>query len=67
MTYLQVYCYNSYLRGCEYREGIRYELRFWKVILREDIVDNRLKEDVRVYDVDVEIDVDVDVDDDYCG
>ena len=38
-------------------------------MLREDIVDNRLKDDVRVYDVDVEIDVDVDVDVDvyYCG
>ena len=34
-------------------------------MLREDIVGNRLKGDVRVYDVDVEIDVDVDVD--YCG
>ena len=34
-------------------------------MLREDIVDNRLKDDVRVYDVDVEIDVDVDVN--YCG
>ena len=55
------------MRGCEYREGIRYELRFWRVMLREDIVDNRLKDDVRVYDVDVEIDVDVDVDVDYCG
>ena len=30
-------------------------------------MDNRLKDDVRVYDVDVEIDVDVDVDVDYCG
>ena len=57
MIYLQVYCYNSYLRGCEYREGIRYELRFWRVMLREDIVDNRLKDDVTVYDVDVH----------YCG
>ena len=32
-------------------------------MLREDIVGNRLKGDVKVYDVDVEIDVDVD----YCG
>ena len=69
VIYLQVYCYNRYLRGYEYREGIRQELRFWRVMLREDIVDNRLKDDVRVYDVDVEIDVDVDVDVDvyYCG
>ena len=38
-------------------------------MLREDIVDNRLKGDVRVYDVDDEIDVDVDdeIDVDYCG
>ena len=45
------------LRGWEYRKGIRCELRFWRVMLREDIMDNRLKGDVRVYDVDV----------DYCG
>ena len=36
-------------------------------MLREDIVDNRLKGDVRVYDVDVDVDVDVDDDIDYCG
>ena len=42
-------------------------------MLREDIVDNGLKGDVRVYDVDVDVDddIDVDVDDDidvdYCG
>ena len=62
MTYLQVYCYNSYLRGCEYRKGIRCELRFWRVMLREDIVDNRLIGDVRMYGVDNEIDVNFD----YC-
>ena len=32
------------------------------VMLREDIVDNRLKGDVKMYDVDYEIDVDFD----YC-
>ena len=32
----------------------------WIVMLREDIVDNRLECDVRVYDVDVDIDVGVD-------
>ena len=31
-------------------------MRFWRVMLREDIVDNKLK-----------VDVDVDVDVDYCG
>ena len=31
-------------------------------MLKEDIVDNRLKGDVRVYDVDVDNDVDVDDD-----
>ena len=51
------------MRGCEYRKWIRCELRFWRVMLREDIVDNRLKGDVRVYDVEIDVDVDVD----YCG
>ena len=37
-------------------------MRFWRVMLREDIVDNRLKGDVRMYGVDNEIDVNFD----YC-
>ena len=49
------------MRGFEYRKGISCEFRFWK-----DIVDNRLKGDVRVYDVDVDVDVEIDVDVDYC-
>ena len=35
------------MRGFEYRKGISCEFRFWK-----DIVDNRLKGDVRIYDID---------------
>ena len=35
---------------------LRCELRFWRVMLREDIVDNRLKGDVRMYDIDVIVD-----------
>ena len=49
------------MRGCEYRKGIRCELRFWRIMLRGDIVDNRLEGDVRGYDVNTDVDVD------YCG
>ena len=33
-------------------------MRFWRIMLRGDIEDNRLESDVRGYDVNTDVDVD---------